>query len=77
MYSAIYSSSETILGVNLWPKEDPVYLPMLSAAFFEFIPYDHCQKEQPQVSYQLHVRVCLFWGRRVSAKGYSFLAILV
>ena len=51
VYSAVYGSTETTLGVNLWPKEDPVYLPLLSAAFFEFIPVDHCYEEQPQVSY--------------------------
>ena len=50
MFSALYSSTETsAIGVNLWPKDEPAYLPIMSAAFFEFIPVDDCHEEQPKV----------------------------
>ncbi|XP_073238092.1 uncharacterized protein [Porites lutea] len=46
MYSSLYISSESIIGVNLWPKDEPMYLPVLSAAFFEFVPVENCHEEQ-------------------------------
>ena len=26
MYSSLYISSESIIGVNLWPKDEPMYI---------------------------------------------------
>ena len=49
MYSALYSSTESVIGVNLWPKDEPTYLPLLSAAFFEFVPVENCHEAQPKV----------------------------
>ena len=49
LFSGFYASTESVLGVNLWPKDEPVYLPVLSAAFFEFIPVDDLYEEQPKV----------------------------
>ena len=51
MYSALYTSSESVIGVNLWPKDEPTYLPVLSAAFFEFVPVENCHKEQAKVGF--------------------------
>ena len=51
MYSALYTSSESVIGVNLWPKDEPAYLPLLSAAFFEFVPVENCHKEQAKVGF--------------------------
>ena len=51
MYSALYTSSESVIGVNLWPKDKPTYLPVLSAAFFEFVPVENCHKEQAKVGF--------------------------
>ena len=52
MYSSLYISSESIIGVNLWPKDEPMYLPVLSAAFFEFVPVENCHEEQAKVSFR-------------------------
>ena len=52
MYSSLYISSESIIGVNLWPKDKPMYLPVLSAAFFEFVPVENCHEEQAKVSFR-------------------------
>ena len=46
-----------IIGVNLWPRNEAVYLPVLSVAFFEFIPVDNFYEEQPKV----HVVVILLF----------------
>ena len=51
MYSALYTSTESVIGVNLWPKDKPTYLPVLSAAFFEFVPVENCHKEQAKVGF--------------------------
>ena len=51
MYSALYTSTESVIGVNLWPKDEPTYLPVLSAAFFEFVPVENCHKEQAKVGF--------------------------
>ena len=52
MYSSLYISSESVIGVNLWPKDEPMYLPVLSAAFFEFVPVENCHEEQAKVSFR-------------------------
>ena len=51
MYSALYTSSESVIGVNLWPNDEPTNLPVLSAAFFEFVPVENCHKEQAKVGF--------------------------
>ena len=52
MYSSLYISSESVIGVNLWPKDEPMYLPVLSAAFFEFVPVENFHEEQAKVSFR-------------------------
>ena len=65
MYSALYTSTESVIGVNLWPKDEPTYLPVLSAAFFEFVPVENCHKEQAKVGFLCTVT------RRKSAFHFS------
>ena len=57
LYSPVYASTESPIGVNLWPRNEAVYLPVLSVAFFEFIPVDNFYEEQPKV----HVVVILLF----------------
>ena len=47
-YSPIYGASEGLLGINIWPKERPSrYLLAPKSMFFEFIPVDKCDEDQP------------------------------
>ncbi|KAM5135636.1 GH3 domain-containing protein isoform 1-T2 [Mantella aurantiaca] len=47
-YSPLYCTAEGLCGVNLWPLEDvPRYVLCPSSAFFEFIPVDTRDQEQP------------------------------
>ena len=51
IYSPFYGATEGLIGVNLWPEEEnPVYLLVPGAMFFEFIPVEESSKEQPTVS---------------------------
>lgn len=49
IYSPIYGASEGLIGVNVWPKERPSrYLLAPKSMFFEFIPADKCEEDQPK-----------------------------
>ncbi|XP_078385363.1 GH3 domain-containing protein [Cetorhinus maximus] len=49
IYSPVYAATEGFIGVNLWPeKEERHYLLWPQSIFFEFIPVDLCNGEQPQ-----------------------------
>ena len=67
MYSALYTSSESVIGVNLWPNDEPTNLPVLSAAFFEFVPVENCHKEQAKVGF-----LCTVTRKKKSAFHFSF-----
>ena len=48
--STIYGATEGLIGVNLWPLgEKPCYVLVPRSMFFEFIPLELSQAEQPQV----------------------------
>ena len=49
IYSPLYGASEGLLGVNVWPTERPSrYLLAPKSMFFEFIPIDKSEEEQPK-----------------------------
>lgn len=49
MYSPLYAASEGLLGVNIWPEDKPSkYMLVPGYMFFEFIPVQHCDEDQPQ-----------------------------
>lgn len=49
IYSPLYAASEGLLGLNIWPRNQPsLYLLALQSMFFEFIPVEHCNEDQPQ-----------------------------
>ncbi|XP_055893711.1 GH3 domain-containing protein-like [Biomphalaria glabrata] len=48
LYSPIYAASEGLLGINIWPNQLPSrYLLHPRAQFFEFIPEDIMDEENP------------------------------
>ncbi|XP_073252983.1 uncharacterized protein [Porites lutea] len=48
IYSPFYGATEGLIGVNLWPEEEnPVYMLVPRAMFFEFIPVEESREEQP------------------------------
>ncbi|KAG9474224.1 GH3 domain-containing protein isoform X2 [Eleutherodactylus coqui] len=48
VYSPTYCASEGLCAVNLWPMEDtPQYVLCPRSVFFEFIPVDMSEQEQP------------------------------
>ncbi|CAG5120944.1 unnamed protein product [Candidula unifasciata] len=48
LYSPIYAASEGLLGINIWPDQLPTrYLLHPRTQFFEFIPDDVMDQEQP------------------------------
>ncbi|XP_069607906.1 GH3 domain-containing protein [Ranitomeya imitator] len=48
VYSPIYCTAEGLNGVNIWPREDvPRYVLCPRSVFFEFIPVDISDQEQP------------------------------
>lgn len=49
IYSALYAATEGLVGINLWPLELPTrYLLHPAVQFFEFIPVELCEEDQPQ-----------------------------
>lgn len=49
VYSPLYAASEGLLGINIWPTERPSrYLLAPKSMFFEFIPVDKCEEENPK-----------------------------
>lgn len=58
IYSPLYAASEGLLGVNIWPKERPSrYLLAPSSMFFEMIPVEKCEEEQPETLFLDQVEV--------------------
>ncbi|XP_044152580.1 GH3 domain-containing protein [Bufo gargarizans] len=48
LYSPTYCAAEGLCGVNLWPMEEiPQYVLCPRSVFFEFIPVDMSEQEQP------------------------------
>uniref|UniRef100_A0A0B6YSS8 GH3 domain-containing protein n=1 Tax=Arion vulgaris TaxID=1028688 RepID=A0A0B6YSS8_9EUPU len=48
LYSPIYAASEGLLGINIWPNQHPTrYLLHPRTQFFEFIPDDLMDQDQP------------------------------
>lgn len=49
IYSPLYGASEGLIGINIWPKEKARrYLLAPKSMFFEFIPVDKCEEDQPE-----------------------------
>ncbi|XP_053398736.1 GH3 domain-containing protein-like [Mercenaria mercenaria] len=58
IYSPLYAASEGLLGINIWPKERPSrYLLAPRSMFFEFIPVQNCEEEQPKTLFLDEVEV--------------------
>ena len=52
IFSFFYVSTEGMIGQNLWPeKQYPDYVLIPSAQFFEFIPIENMEEDQPKVCY--------------------------
>ena len=50
IYSPFYGATEGLIGVNLWPEEEnPLYMLVPRAMFFEFIPVEESCEDQPTV----------------------------
>ena len=48
IYSPIYAASEGLLGINIWPENKPSrYLLSPQSMFFEFIPVEQSDEQQP------------------------------
>ncbi|KAK7097341.1 GH3 domain-containing protein-like [Littorina saxatilis] len=48
LYSPIYGATEGLIGVNIWPDDLPSkYLLHPCAQFFELIPVNRCEEDQP------------------------------
>lgn len=48
LYSPLYAASEGLLGINIWPLERPSrYLLAPYSMFFEFIPVETAEEENP------------------------------
>lgn len=84
VYSPLYAASEGLLGVNIWPQERPSrYLLALKSMFFEFIPVQNCEEEQPKTLFLDEVTMVTSFELRslstpfnemhwpVTAPGYS------
>ncbi|KAK7096789.1 uncharacterized protein [Littorina saxatilis] len=49
LYSPLYAATEGLVGINLWPGDSPSrYLPHPCVQFFEFIPVECSDLEQPE-----------------------------
>ncbi|XP_021375925.1 GH3 domain-containing protein-like isoform X2 [Mizuhopecten yessoensis] len=49
LYSPLYAASEGLLGINIWPHERPSqYLLSPRSMFFEFIPVEKSDENQPE-----------------------------
>jgi hypothetical protein len=58
MYSTIYGASESMIGINLWPKFPvPEYLLIPTWNFYEFIPVEDSDLDSPRVLTSRQVRV--------------------
>ena len=57
LYSPLYAASEGLLGINVWPLERPSrYLLAPKSMFFEFIPVEKCEEEQPETLFMDQVK---------------------
>ncbi|XP_051894591.1 GH3 domain-containing protein [Pristis pectinata] len=56
-YSSIYAATEGLIGVNLWPEQrERHYLLCPQSMFYEFIPVNLCEEEQPQTLFMDEVK---------------------
>lgn len=64
LYSPIYGASEGLLGINIWPDKKPVhYLLAPESMFFEFIPLENCEEDQPKTLFMDQVNnifLCMY-----------------
>jgi hypothetical protein len=71
IYSPLYAASEGLLGVNIWPTDLPSkYLLHPRAMFFELIPVELSEEDQPQTILLHEVLVCLVVTNTVSSALY-------
>lgn len=48
IYSCLYGATEGLLGINIWPESRTArYLVVPTSMFYEFIPKEDCDKDQP------------------------------
>lgn len=60
IYSPFYGATEGLIGVNLWPEEEnPVYMLVPRAMFFEFIPVEESSEDQPTVCTPCNVSIAV------------------
>lgn len=58
IYSPLYGASEGLLGINIWPNERPSrYLLAPKSMFFEFIPVEKCDEDEPKTLFLDQVEV--------------------
>lgn len=56
-YSPVYAAAEGLIGVNLWPeRSERYYLLCPQSMFYEFIPVNLCEEEQPQTLFMEEVK---------------------
>ena len=49
LYSPVYAATEGLIGINLWARERPSrYVPHPAVQFFEFIPVEQSDLDQPE-----------------------------
>ena len=62
IYSPLYAASEGLLGINIWPLERPSrYLLQPNSMFFELIPIEQCEEEQPKTVFLEEVRIVSYY----------------
>ncbi|XP_014677530.1 PREDICTED: GH3 domain-containing protein-like isoform X3 [Priapulus caudatus] len=58
LYSPAYAATETLVGLNLWPKEeDPHYVLVPNITFYELIPLEAQDQEQPKTIFAEQAKV--------------------
>ncbi|XP_078280627.1 GH3 domain-containing protein isoform X2 [Rhinoraja longicauda] len=56
-YSPVYAAAEGLIGVNLWPeRRERHYLLCPQSMFYEFIPVNLCEEEQPRTLFLEEVK---------------------
>ena len=74
--STIYGATEGLIGVNLWPLDPgPSYLLVARSMFFEFIPIQQSNQEQPKVKSSRVVMFLIQYKQREFHKGCRLISV--
>ena len=58
IYSPLYGATEGLLGLNINPRQsNREYLLLPRAMFFEFIPIEHSEEDQPKTLFMDQVKI--------------------